>query len=132
MSSTFDGCIGNGYLFCLLTLFIYCPWKHLKNRLLYSLWTCWIEDLLQSLRKKCPYSELFWSAFFHIRTYYGEILYSVQMPENTDQYNSKNGHFSTQWMWCTTYRSGVSNIGITLELINRQTINCGILGHHSM
>ena len=26
------------------------------------------------LREKCPYSELFWSAFFRIRTEYGEIL----------------------------------------------------------
>ena len=29
-----------------------------------------------SLRKKCPYSELFWSAFSRIRTEYGEILRS--------------------------------------------------------
>ena len=27
-----------------------------------------------SLREKCPYSELFWSAFSRIRTEYGEIL----------------------------------------------------------
>ena len=26
-----------------------------------------------SLRKKCPYSELFWSVFSRIRTEYGEI-----------------------------------------------------------
>ena len=26
-----------------------------------------------ALRKMCPYLELFWSAFFHIRTEYGEI-----------------------------------------------------------
>ena len=26
------------------------------------------------LRQKCPYSELFWSAFSRIRTEYGEIL----------------------------------------------------------
>ena len=48
--------------------------------------------------KKCSYSELFWSVFSHIHTAYGEIrsvsLYSVQMPENTDQNNSKDGHFS--------------------------------------
>ena len=41
-----------------------------------------------SLRKKSPYSELFWSAFSHIRTGYGEKLrispYSVWMQENTD------------------------------------------------
>ena len=51
-----------------------------------------------SLGEKCPYSELFWSAFFHIRTEYGETRsifpYSVQMRENTDQNNSEYGHFS--------------------------------------
>ena len=43
-----------------------------------------------SLGEKCPYSELFWSAFFHIRTEYGETRsifpYSVQMRENTDTF----------------------------------------------
>ena len=51
-----------------------------------------------SLREKCPYSELFWSAFSRIRTEYGEIRsispYSVRMRENTDQNNSEYGHFS--------------------------------------
>ena len=41
-----------------------------------------------TLRKKCPYSELFWSAFSRIRTEYGE---SVRIRENTDQNNSKYG-----------------------------------------
>ena len=53
-----------------------------------------------TLRKKCPYSELFWSVFFRIWAEYGEILrispYSVRMRENTDQNNSEYGHF-TQW-----------------------------------
>ena len=51
----------------------------------------------RSLNKKCPYSELFWSVFSLVRTEYGEILcislYSVRMRENTDQNNSKYGHF---------------------------------------
>ena len=50
-----------------------------------------------SLRKKCPYSELFWSGFSRIRTEYEEIrnlsLYSVQMRENAEQNNSEYGHF---------------------------------------
>ena len=45
------------------------------------------------LRRKCPYSELFWSAFSRIR-----ILrispHSVQMRKNADQNNSEYGHFS--------------------------------------
>ena len=49
------------------------------------------------LREKCPYSELFWSAFSRIRIEYGEILlispYSVGMQENADQNNSEYGHF---------------------------------------
>ena len=35
-----------------------------------------------TLRKKCPYSELFWT------------LYSIQMWENADRNNSEYGHFS--------------------------------------
>ena len=38
-----------------------------------------------TLREKCPYSELFWSAFSHIGTEYGEMIrispYSVRMRE---------------------------------------------------
>ena len=60
-----------------------------------------MEDALQSqsesLRKKCPYSKLFWSVFTRIWTEYGEILfispYSVRMRESTDQNNSEYGHF---------------------------------------
>ena len=52
---------------------------------------------LSTLRKNCPYSELFWSVFSRTRTEYGEILrispYSVLMRENTDQNNSEYGHF---------------------------------------
>ena len=55
------------------------------------------KTLKISLRKKCRYSELFWSAFSRIRTEYGEILrispYSVLMLENANQNNSKYGHF---------------------------------------
>ena len=47
--------------------------------------------------KKCPYSELFWSAFSRLRTEYGEIRsmspYSVRMRENADQNSSEYGHF---------------------------------------
>ena len=42
-----------------------------------------------TLRKKCPYSELFWSAFFRILIEYGEIR---NMWENVDQNNSEYGH----------------------------------------
>ena len=48
------------------------------------------------MRKKCPYSEFFWSVFFRIWTEYAKILcispYSVQMRENMDQKNSQYGH----------------------------------------
>ena len=51
----------------------------------------------QQMRKKYPYSELFWSAFSRIRAEYGEILriypYSVRMRENTDQNISQYQHF---------------------------------------
>ena len=53
---------------------------------------------LLTRRKKCPYSEFFWSVFSHIQTEYGEILsisqYSVRMWENADENNSEHGRFS--------------------------------------
>ena len=46
-----------------------------------------------ALRKKCPYSEFFWTVFSRIRTEYREMRsippYSVQMRQKTDQKNSK-------------------------------------------
>ena len=54
--------------------------------------------IIYTLRKKCPYSELFWSAFSRFRNEYGEIIrismYSVWIRENADQNNSEYGHFS--------------------------------------
>ena len=56
-----------------------------------------IANTYQPLREKCLYSEPFWSAFFRIRTKYGEINrispYSALMRENADQNNSKYRHF---------------------------------------
>ena len=39
-----------------------------------------------AVRKKCPYSELFWSAFFRIRTEYGEIIYLSVFSPNAGKY----------------------------------------------
>ena len=51
-----------------------------------------------ALRKKCPYSKLFWSIFSRIRTEYGDIRsissFSVRIRENTKQNNSEYRHFS--------------------------------------
>ena len=62
---------------------------------------------IQSLRKKCPYSELFWSSFSRIWTEYGEIRsicpYSVQMRENADQNNPKQEHFSRSEQQCVKF-----------------------------
>ena len=58
-----------------------------------------IKTNVQSLRKKCPYSELFWSVFSRIRTEYGEIL-----RKNTEQNNSECGHVlcGTSYLWILT------------------------------
>ena len=62
------------------------------------LWEISKISLRRTLRKKCPSSELFWSAFSRIRTKYGEILrispYPVRMRENADHHNFEYGHFS--------------------------------------
>ena len=56
-----------------------------------------VNTFFLSLLEKCPYSELFWSAFFCIQTEYGELRsipsYSVRMREYADQNNSEYGHF---------------------------------------
>ena len=41
---------------------------------------------LLTLRKKCPYSELFWSEFSCIRTEYGEILRISQFEAQIGEY----------------------------------------------
>ena len=50
-----------------------------------------------TLRKKCPYSEFFWSVFSRIRVEYGDLRskspYFVRMREYTDHKNSKYGKF---------------------------------------
>ena len=57
----------------------------------------WVTMMMISLREKCQYLELFWSAFSRFRTDYGEIgiisPYSVRMRENKDQNNSEYGYF---------------------------------------
>ena len=51
----------------------------------------------QALRGKCPYSELYWSAFSRFRTEYEGVQrispYLVRMQEKVDQNNSKYWHF---------------------------------------
>ena len=59
----------------------------------------WKEfSMMMTLRKKCSYSELFWSVLSRMWTEYREILrisqYSVRMWENMDQNNSKKEDFS--------------------------------------
>ena len=49
------------------------------------------ESFVEVMLKKCPYSELFWSAFSRIRNGYGEILrISLYISLN----NSEYGHSS--------------------------------------
>ena len=71
--------------------------------------------LIIALHEKCPNSEIFWSAFFCIRTGYREIRNispsSVQMLENADQNNSKYGHFLRN-LGCSV--SGKSNALLSL------------------
>ena len=55
---------------------------------LFTYWILLIKILQLPLRKKCLYSELFWSTFSRIWT-----EYSVQMRQNVDQNNSEYGHF---------------------------------------
>ena len=66
--------------------------KNWSQNCICSKWYCepiTRNDKRYSLRKKCPYLELFWSAFSRILT-----EYLLRMRENADQNNSEYGHFS--------------------------------------
>ena len=52
-----------------------------------------------TLRKKCPYSEFFWSLFFLIRTEYGEFGLSVFSP-NRRKYGPEKLRIRTLFMHC--------------------------------
>ena len=74
-----------------------------------------------TLREKCPYSELFWSVFSRIWTEYGEILhispYSVRMLEKADQNSSEYGHFlRNEWKY---YFLILTNYGDEICRLNR-------------
>ena len=94
----------------LLQKLYFCKALHLRY-----FWESWLRVLL---RRKCPYSELFWSVFSRIRTEYGELRsispYSVPMQENTDQNNSEYGYFlcSVWYKWKFTIIINNSKIWI--------------------
>ena len=75
------------------------------------------------LREKCPYLELFLSAFTCIRTEYGEILrispYSVRMRENEEQNNSEYGHFLLSGV---VVHEGYTSAGILLRKFTFVTV----------
>ena len=63
-----------------------------------------------ALRKKCPYSKLFWSAFSLMRTEYGE-MYSFRMREsanqkipNTDTFHTVSRTLFTQYHISSHFR----------------------------
>ena len=72
----------------------------LKFVLSYIFISCSASLTVFTLHKKCPYSELFWSAFSHIRTEYGEIRMwkntekmRTRITPNTDTLRSVNSWF---------------------------------------
>ena len=56
---------------------------------------------LPLLRKRCPYSEFFWSSFFRIRTKYGEIYLSV-LSRNAGKYGPQKLLRRTLFTQCVT------------------------------
>ena len=61
----------------------------------------------RTLSKKCPYSELFRSAFFRIRTEFAFFPHS----KNADQNNSEYGHFS---------RSGIAQKSFFMKKLQKK------------
>ena len=48
-----------------------------------NFWVSFRKKFLSSLREKFPYSELFWSAFYDIRTKYGKMRTSITLNMGT-------------------------------------------------
>ena len=91
-----------------------------------------------TFRKKCPYSEFFWSLFFHIRSEYGKMFhispYSVRIRENTDQKNSEYGPFYAVWAATQMHKTHIC-IRCPMEfcqesfnIINTINISCPLPG----
>ena len=74
-----------------------------------------------ALHEKCPYSELFWSAFSRIWTEYREIL-----RKNADQNNSEYEHFLRSVDWLVLYVCK-----IFLAWINRKYLKHVVFLHKS-
>ena len=76
------------------------------DEMFYQVFEDWVWDKHTKVMAN-KLSELFWSAFSRIWTKYGEIhrisLYSVRMPENSDQNNFKYGHSSRSVIYTKKY-----------------------------
>ena len=70
-----------------------------------------------ALRKKCPYSELFWSSFSRNWTEHEEIRsispYSARMRENAYQNNSEYGHL----LRSVGFEIQKTNVGIRISIL---------------
>ena len=74
--------------------------KRLKNKIHNTFKRALSDICLIRLRKKCPYSELFWSAFSRLRTEYGVSLriqsecgkMRTRITPNTDTFHAVTGN----------------------------------------
>ena len=91
-----------------------------------------------TLRKKCLYSEFFWSVFPRIWTEFRQVFrissYSVRMREITDQKNSEYGHFScSAGVNITNFKHVViSEHEIFLTIDDRQDYNGFIISKYKV
>ena len=87
--------------------------------------------MLVSLRKKCPYSNFFWSIFSRIRTECGDLRrkspYSVRMQENMDQKTPNTDTFRAVYVVINLFNP---NVLIVQKPINWFAIQIGWLILH--
>ena len=93
-----------------MTVYLLWPYNNLWTRKFYIWsfnqvklpWSEWksFHSKIEALHKKCPYPELFWSAFCpHFpATGLNTERYSISL-QNVDQSNSENGHFLHSEDW---------------------------------
>ena len=98
----------------------------------------WYNLEQKTLRKKCPYSKLFWSTFSRIWTEYGEIRSispcSIQMQENADQNKSEFGYFSrSESFWRFSNVSGKLKSSIkSFTFFNKRELWNKLIGYEKV
>ena len=123
-------------MYAILLLLMYLTIKHSKQNMVWKRSMRWNNVKLHTLRERCLKLGFFWFVFFRIWTKYRKILrmslYSVRMPENTNQKNSEYEHFSSSVHTCSKVVSTdiLPSFGCLLHAFTHFRLSCGLLSRN--